>query len=42
MQLEPANLDRLTAAVAAFAYAAASAPEPFERIPESLRVTPRR
>ncbi len=41
-QLEPANLDRLSAAIAAFAYAAASAPEPFERIPESQRIAPKR
>jgi hypothetical protein len=42
MQLEPANLDRLTAGIAAFAYAAASAPEPFERIPESQRIAPKK
>ena len=42
MQLDPASLDRLSAAIAAFAYAAASAPEPFERIPESQRTTPKK
>jgi carboxypeptidase Q len=42
MQLEPASLDRLSAAIAAFAYAAASAPEPFERIPESQRIEPKK
>ena len=41
-QIEPANLDRLSAAIAAFAYAAASAPEPFERIPESQRIAPKK
>ncbi len=40
-KIEPESLDRMTAAVAAFAYAAASIPEPFERIPKEKRVLPR-
>ena len=40
-KIEPDGLDRVTAAVAAFAYVAASVPEPFERIPKEKRVLPR-
>jgi Zn-dependent M28 family amino/carboxypeptidase len=40
-KIEPESLDRMTAAVAAFAYVAASVPEPFERIPVEKRVLPR-
>lgn len=36
-RIEPASLDRMAAAVAAFAYFAASTPSPFERIPEGKR-----
>jgi hypothetical protein len=40
-KIEPRSLDRMVAAVAAFAYCAASVPRPFERIPEDRRaVTP--
>jgi len=35
------ELDSMTAAVAVFAYVAASVPEPFERIPAERRVLPR-
>jgi hypothetical protein len=40
-KIEPESLDRMTAAVAIFAYVAASAPEPFERIPLEKRMLPR-
>jgi hypothetical protein len=40
-KIEPESLDCMTAAVAIFAYVAASAPEPFERIPLEKRVLPR-
>ncbi|HEY6066020.1 MAG TPA: M28 family peptidase [Thermoanaerobaculia bacterium] len=40
-KIEPESLDRMTAAVAAFAYVAASVPEPFERIPLEKRVLPK-
>jgi carboxypeptidase Q len=40
-KIEPESLDRMTAAVAAFAYVAASVPEPFERIPVEKRVLPK-
>ena len=40
-KIEPESLDRMTAAVAAFAYVAASVPEPFEKIPVEKRVLPR-
>lgn len=40
-KIEPEALDRTVAAVATFAYVAASAPEPFERIPESKRPLPK-
>jgi hypothetical protein len=36
-KIDPASLDRVVAAVASFAYVAASIPEPFERIPEGKR-----
>jgi carboxypeptidase Q len=39
-KIEPESLDRMTAAVATFAYVAASVPEPFERIPAEKRVLP--
>jgi hypothetical protein len=39
-KIDPEALDRVTAAVAAFAYVAASVPEPFERIPIEKRVLP--
>lgn len=39
-KIEPESLDRVTAAVAVFAYVAASVPEPFERIPAEKRVLP--
>jgi carboxypeptidase Q len=39
-KIEPESLDRMTAAVAVFAYVAASVPEPFERIPLEKRVLP--
>jgi carboxypeptidase Q len=39
-KIEPEALDRMTAAVAVFAYVAASVPEPFERIPKEKRVLP--
>jgi hypothetical protein len=42
VQLEPASLDRLSGAIGAFAYVAASMPDPFERIPESQRVPPKK
>jgi hypothetical protein len=40
-KIEPESLDRMTAAVTAFAYVAASIPEPFEKIPVDKRVLPR-
>jgi len=40
-KIEPEALDRMVAAVATFAYVAASTPEPFERVPEALRVLPK-
>jgi hypothetical protein len=40
-KIEPESLDRVTAAVAVFAYVAATMPEPFERIPVEKRVLPR-
>jgi hypothetical protein len=39
-KVEPASLDRVVAAVAAFAYAAADTPVRFERIPVPKRATP--
>jgi carboxypeptidase Q len=36
-KIEPESLDRMVAAVAAFAYVAASVPEPFEKIPPEGR-----
>ena len=40
-KIEPHSMDRMVAAVAAFAYCAASVPRPFERIPEDRRkITP--
>ena len=39
-KIEPESLDRMTAAVAVFAYVAASVPEPFEKIPVGRRVLP--
>ncbi|MGE5277879.1 MAG: M20/M25/M40 family metallo-hydrolase [Acidobacteriota bacterium] len=39
-KIEPESLDRMVAAVATFAYVAASTPEPFERIPEGERALP--
>lgn len=39
-KIVPEELDRVTAAVAVFAYVAASVPEPFERIPKERRVLP--
>ena len=39
-KIDPASLDRVTAAVAVFAYVAASAPAPFEKIPRERRVLP--
>ncbi|HMA16870.1 MAG TPA: M28 family peptidase, partial [Thermoanaerobaculia bacterium] len=39
-KIEPESLDRMTAAVAVFAYVAASVPEPIERIPVEKRVLP--
>jgi carboxypeptidase Q len=40
-KIDPQELDCMTAAVAVFAYVAASVPEPFERIPPERRVLPR-
>jgi hypothetical protein len=40
-KIEPESLDRVTAAVAVFAYVATSVPEPFEKIPQDQRVLPR-
>jgi carboxypeptidase Q len=40
-KIEPESLDLMTAAVAVFAYVAASVPEPFERIPVERRVLPK-
>ncbi len=40
-KIEPEPLDRMVAAVAAFAYVAASTPEPFERIPVGKRSVPK-
>ncbi len=40
-KIDPRALDRVVAAVAAFAYVAASMPEPFERVPEAKRPLPR-
>jgi carboxypeptidase Q len=40
-KIDPEALDQMTAAVAVFAYVAASVPEPFERIPPEKRVLPR-
>jgi carboxypeptidase Q len=40
-KIEPESLDRMTAAVAVFAYVAGSVPEPFEKIPVERRVLPR-
>jgi carboxypeptidase Q len=40
-KIEPESLDRMTAAVATFAYVAASVPDPFERIPVEKRVLPK-
>jgi hypothetical protein len=40
-KLEPESLDRMASAVAAFAYVAASVPEPFEKIPVERRVLPK-
>jgi hypothetical protein len=40
-KIVPESLDRMTAAVAVFAYVAASVPEPFEKIPVEKRVLPR-
>ena len=39
-KIVPEELDSVTAAVAVFAYVAASVPEPFERIPVERRVLP--
>lgn len=39
-KIVPEELDQVTAAVAVFAYVAASVPEPFERIPVERRVLP--
>jgi len=39
-KIEPKNMDRNVAAVAAFAYAAADAPQSLERIPEARRPQP--
>jgi len=39
-KIDPASLDRVTAAVAVFAYVAASVPEPFEKVPVERRVLP--
>jgi hypothetical protein len=36
-RIEPGPLDRMAAATAAFAYFAATTPEPFERIPAAKR-----
>ena len=41
-KIEPESLDRNVAAVAAFAYVAASLPQPFEKIPPEKREGPRR
>lgn len=41
-KIEPAALDRVVATVAVFAWVAATAPEPFEKIPEAKRTEPRR
>ena len=41
-KIERDGLDRTTAAVAAFAYAAADLPDGFERVPQDLRTQPRR
>ena len=40
-KIERGEIDRMTAAVAIFAYVAASIPEPFERIPLDKRVLPK-
>lgn len=40
-KIDRESIDRVTAAVAAFAYVAAAIPEPFERIPKDKRVLPR-
>jgi hypothetical protein len=40
-KIDPQELDRMTAAVAVFAYVAASVPEPFEKIPPERRVLPK-
>ena len=39
-KIDPASLDRVTAAVTVFAYVTASVPEPFEKIPVERRVLP--
>ncbi|MGH9368754.1 MAG: M28 family peptidase [Thermoanaerobaculia bacterium] len=39
-KIEPESLDRVVAAVAAFAYVAASTPEPFDRVPPGKRKLP--
>jgi hypothetical protein len=41
-KIEPAALDRVVATAAVFAWVAARAPEPFEKIPEEKRTEPRR
>ncbi len=41
-KISPASMDRMAAATAAFAFVAASTPEPFERIPEEKRSDERR
>jgi carboxypeptidase Q len=40
-KIEPEALDRMVASVAVFAWVAAMAPEPFEKIPEEKRTEPR-
>ena len=40
-KIERESLDRMTAAVAVFAWVAANAPQPFERIPKEKRVLPK-
>jgi carboxypeptidase Q len=40
-KIEPESLDRVVAAVSAFAYVAASVPQPFERIPQAKRPLPK-
>ena len=40
-KIEPESLDRMTAAVAVFAWVAANVPQPFERIPKEKRVLPK-